>query len=336
VDLIFELIADAFHYGLVVPMTNVLVAIARVFGGNFGIAIILFTIIMRLVTWPLTASQYKQSKAMQSIQPKLAALQKQYKGKDQKKYQQEMMALYREHGVNPLGCLFPMLVQMPIWIALYQVIRLTLGEVPESYVTLSQNLYPIPFVHTAVPLDQHFLIWNLGVPDPLYILPILVGLTMYVQQKMITPAPPADQQLTQQQLQQQQTQQMMTWMLPLMFAYFTVTVPSGLGLYWFVSNLAGIVTQYFYMGRRIDWSSMLRFGPATPGGPGGTRGRAGGGGRGGAQPQQKPQPAKTQRAPEPEPVASDETEDEAAIARRMAGGGGGQRRKRHGRRRGRR
>lgn len=328
-DLFFELIADAFHYGLVVPMTNVLVAIARVFGGNFGIAIILFTIIMRLVTWPLTASQYKQSKAMQAIQPKLAALQKQHKGKDPKKYQQEMMALYREHGVNPLGCLFPMLVQMPIWIALYQVIRLTLGEAPESYVTLSQNLYPIPYVHTAVPLDQHFLIWNLGKSDAFYLLPILVGLTMYVQQKMITPAPPTNQQLTQQQLQQQQTQQMMTWMLPLMFAYFTVTVPSGLGLYWFVSNVAGIVTQYFYMGRRVDWGGMLRFGPPSPAGPAQR-------GRGAQQPQQRQEAAKQQRAPEPEAPADDEREDEAAIARRVAGGGGGQRRKRHGRRRGRR
>jgi YidC/Oxa1 family membrane protein insertase len=330
VDLIFELIADAFHYGLVVPMTNVLVAIARVCGGNFGIAIILFTIIMRLVTWPLTASQYKQSKAMQAIQPKLAALQKQYKGKDQKKYQQEMMALYREHGVNPLGCLFPMLVQMPIWIALYQVIRITLGEAPESYVTLSQNLYPIPFVHTAVPLDQHFLIWNLAVPDPLFILPILVGLTMFIQQKMITPSPPSDQQLTQQQLQQQQTQQMMTWMLPLMFAYFTVTVPSGLGLYWFVSNLAGIVTQYFYMGRRVDWAGMLRFGPGSPSDTKGAR-------RPAAKPaEQREKPAPVQRTQEPEAPAEDEQQDEAAIARRMAGGGGGQRRKRHGRRRGRR
>jgi YidC/Oxa1 family membrane protein insertase len=327
VDLIFELIADAFHHGLVLPMTNVLVAIARVFGGNFGVAIILFTIIMRFVTWPLTASQYKQSKAMQALQPKLVALQKQYKGKDQKKYQQEMMALYREHGVNPLGCLFPMLVQMPIWIALYQVIRLTLGETPESFVTLSRNLYPIPYVHTAVPLDQHFLIWNLGQNDTLFLLPVLVGLTMYVQQKMITPAPPANQQLTQQQMQQQQTQQMMTWMLPLMFAYFTVNVPSGLGLYWFVSNVAGIVTQYFYMGRRVDWRSMLQIMPPSPGGAPAR----------GARPSARSETQSKQpsRAPDRVEAQSQDTEDEAAVAQRMAGGRG-RRRKRHERRRGRR
>jgi YidC/Oxa1 family membrane protein insertase len=208
---------------------------------------------------------------------------------------------------------------------------LSLGETPESVVVLSHQLYPIPFVHSAAPLDTNFLIWNLGAPDTLLILPILVGITMYVQQKMITPAPATPQaQMSQQQLQQQQTQQMMTWMLPLMFAYFTVTVPSGLGLYWFVSNLAGIVTQYFYMGRRVDWAGMLRFGPASPSGTKGAR-------RPAAKPaEQREKPAPVQRAQEPEVPAEDEQQDEAAIARRMAGGGGGQRRKRHGRRRGRR
>ena len=327
-EFIVGLIADAFHYGLVIPMTNVLVAIARVFGGNFGIAIIIFTVVMRLVTWPLTASQYKASKAMQAIQPKLQALQKQYKGKDAKKLQAETMALYREHGVNPLGCLLPMLVQMPIWIALYQVVNLTLGEAPESFVTLSQNLYQIPFVHTAVPLDQHFLIWNLGQKDALYILPIFVGLTMYVQQKMIMPAPPQTQQLSAQQQQQQQTQQMMTWMLPLMFAYFTVTVPAGLGLYWAVSNLAGIVAQYFYLGRKVDWAGMLRFGPAAPAGGALVRRAA---------PPEDP-PTRSKREPTPDvsviDAVSDETDDQAAAAERLAGGA--PRRKRHGRRRGKR
>jgi YidC/Oxa1 family membrane protein insertase len=329
-DLILELVGDAFHYGLVLPMTNVLVAIARVCGGNFGIAIIIFTVVMRLATWPLTASQYKASKAMQAIQPKLQALQKQYKGKDAKKLQAETMALYREHGVNPLGCILPMLVQMPIWIALYQVVNLTLGETPESFVALSQNLYPIPFVHTAVPLEQQFLIWNLGKNDALYILPIFVGLTMYVQQKMITPTPPQTQQLSAQQQQQQQTQQMMTWMLPLMFAYFTVTVPAGLGLYWAVSNLTGIVTQYFYVGRRVDWAGMLRFGPAAPAGGPAVR-RA-------APPDAQPR-SKREQEPEAGEIddaagAGEESDDKAAAAQRLTGGA--PRRKRHGRRRGKR
>ena len=250
-----------FHLLLVDPMTNVLIAMARVFGGNFGVAIIVFTLAMKIVTWPLTASQYKQSRAMQAIGPQMQELQKKYKGKDPKKLQAETMALYREAGVNPVGCVLPMLVQMPIWFAFYQVIRLSLGDTPESLVTLSARLYPIPFIHQAVPLNSGFLFWNLGQPDTSYLLPILVGLSMYVQQKLITPAPTVA--ATPQQQQQQQTAQMMSWMMPLMFGFFSLSVPAGLALYWLISNVAGVVMQYFYMGRKFQWKSLLQFGPPS-------------------------------------------------------------------------
>jgi YidC/Oxa1 family membrane protein insertase len=251
-----------FHLLLVDPMTNVLVALARLFGGNFGLAIIVFTLVMKFVTWPLTSSQYKQSRAMQAIQPQMQELQKKYKGKDPKKLQTETMALYREAGVNPVGCLIPMLVQFPIWIALYQVIRLSLGDTPESLVTLSGRLYPIPFIHQAVPLNNGLLYWNLGQPDTSYVLPFFVAASMYVQQKLITPTPAAS--ATPQAQQQQQTAQMMTWMMPLMFGFWSLTVPAGLALYWAVSNLSGIVLQYFYMGRKFDFRTLLQFGPPSP------------------------------------------------------------------------
>jgi YidC/Oxa1 family membrane protein insertase len=259
----------------------------------------------------------------------LQELQKKYKGKDPKKYQAEMMSLYKEHGVNPLGCIFPMLVQMPIWIALYQVINSTLGNTPESLLKLNDKLYPFPFLQTNIPLENQFLIWDLSQPDAFYILPILVGLTMYVQQKMITPAP-AGGPMTQQQMQAQQTQQMMTWMMPLMFGWFTINVPSGLGLYWFVSNLAGIVTQYFYMGRRVNWASMLRFGPPAPAPAPAVRG----GGK------QEPADSKDKgNKPQdsditPGDEGADGVEDTAGVAQGAASGGA--RRKRHGRRRGKR
>jgi YidC/Oxa1 family membrane protein insertase len=253
------LVSLIFHVLFVNPMTNVLVALARVFGGNYGVAIIVFTLAMKVITWPLTSSQYKQSRAMQKIQPQMQELQKKYKGKDPKKLQAETMALYKEAGVNPLGCIFPMLAQFPIWIALYQVIRLSLGGSPESLVTLSQRLYPIPYVHEAVPFSSNFLFWDLGKSDGTLILPVLVALSMYVQQKLITPAPTAA--TTPQSQQQQQTAQMMTWMMPLMFGFWTLNVPAGLGLYWLVSNVSGVVLQYFYMGRQVNWKSMLQFGP---------------------------------------------------------------------------
>ncbi|HLB22926.1 MAG TPA: YidC/Oxa1 family membrane protein insertase [Dehalococcoidia bacterium] len=319
-----DLIIQLFQVALVDPMTNVLVAIARLSGGNFGISIIIFTLVMRFVTWPLTASQYKQSKKMQELQPRLQELQKKYKGKDPKKLQQETMALYKEGGVNPLGCLFPMLVQFPIWIALYQVINRTLGETPESFVTLSQTLYPIPFVHEAVPLNNRLLFWNLGANDTTYILPILVAVTMYVQQKLITPVPTVA--ATPQQQQQQQTMQMMTWMMPAMFFFFASSAPAGLGVYWAISNISGIILQYFYMGRRMDWRQLLQFGPpsAAPAGSAALRGGV----------RAKPPADTTKKGAEAPEVPADVSvseSGEATIAQPQSG-----RRNKHGRRRGKR
>jgi len=317
-----DLIIQLFHFLLVDPMTNVLIGLARAFGGSFGVAIIVFTLFMRSITWPLTAKQYKQSRAMQAIQPKVQELQKKYKGKDPKKLQSEMMALYREAGVNPLGCIFPLLVQMPIWIALYEVIRLSLGETPESLVTLSQRLYPVDYIRTAIPLNNQFLIWNLATPDATFILPVIVAASMYVQQKMITPRPMNTGQMTQQQLQQQQTQQMMTWMMPLIFGWFSTSVPSGLALYWAVSNLAGVTMQYFYAGRRLDWRNLLSFGGAPQ--------------QQAAAKRVRPDEAAARAIAEREPASDEGAASEAGTE--AAGGDRPQetRRKRHGRRRGKR
>ncbi|HYM14113.1 MAG TPA: YidC/Oxa1 family membrane protein insertase [Dehalococcoidia bacterium] len=313
-----------FHIALVVPMTNVLVAMARVFGGNFGIAIIVFTLAMKFVTWPLTSSQYKASRAMQSIQPQMQELQKKYKGKDPKKLQAETMALYREAGVNPLGCILPMIAQFPIWIALYEVIRSSLGSAPESLVTLSQNLYPFSFVHTAVPLNTHLLFWDLGTPDTSYMLPLLVGLTMYVQQKLMTPPVTGTGQQAQ---QQQQTQQMMTWMMPLMFGFMSTTVPAGLALYWFMSNLSGVVLQYFYMGRKLEWRTLFTLSPAAAPAPT-ARARD-------RRPADEGRGKQARQAADSAPAADAESEDERE-APGDSSTGQAARRKRHGRRRGKR
>src|SRR3990172_6522453 len=118
-------------------------------------AIIAFTIIVRAITFPLTMRQLHSTRAMSELQPKVQELQK--KHKDPKRRNEEMMKLYREAGVNPLGCLLPMIIQFPIWIALYQVIRLALAGAPENYIDLSGRLYPIPFIQHAVPIGDTFL-----------------------------------------------------------------------------------------------------------------------------------------------------------------------------------
>ena len=226
------------------PVLNVLVALTQFVGGNFGLAIIVLTVIVRLVSWPLTKRQLNSTKAMQEMQPKIQELQKKY-GKNQQKLQQEMMKLYKEAGINPLGCIWPMLVQFPIWIALYQAIMSALATTPESLLGIAQRLYSWGIVNQAIPLSSRFLWLDLSQPDPYFILAILVGGTMWVQQKMTT-APAVD-------ARQQSTNRMMTLMMPLMFGFLTLMFPTGLALYWAVSNIIGIITQYFVTG---GWGNL--------------------------------------------------------------------------------
>ncbi len=246
---ILQLISWLWTHGLVIPMTNFLVLIARLSFGYFGVAIIMFTLVIRAVTWPLTRQQLHATRSMQAAQPRIQAIQKTHK--DPKRRSEETMKVYRELGVNPLGCVWPMLIQFPIWIALYQSIRFTLGATPENLLDLSQRLYPWGFLRTAAPLENHFLWLDLGQPDSTLIMAILVGASAWVQQKMATPTTTAVDP------QQQQTQQMMLWMMPLMFAFFTLQFPSGLALYWVATNVISIVLQYFYMGRQVNWRQVF-------------------------------------------------------------------------------
>jgi len=230
---------DLWNLIILNPMLNGLVALSSVLDGSFGLAIIALTIIVRLILVPLTLKQLKSTKALQGMQPKIQELQKKH-GKSQQKLQQEMMKLYKEAGVNPLGCLWPMLVQFPVWIALYQSIMRALATTPESLLNLFEHLYPWEVVAQALPLDSHFLWLNLGVPDSTMILAIIVGGSMWVQQKMVT-APTLDPR-------QRSMNSMMQLMMPFMFAFFTLMFPSGLALFWAVSNVIGIVIQYLVTG----------------------------------------------------------------------------------------
>ena len=223
------------------PMLNGLVALSSLFprAAGFGLAIIILTIVVRLILTPLTLRQLNSTKALQAMQPKIQELQKKY-AKNKQKLQQEMVKVYKEAGVNPLGCIWPMLIQFPIWIALYQSIMRALATAPENLLDLSRHLYSWQIVNQAIPLNSRFLWLDLGRPDNTLILAILVGGTMWVQQKMTT-APSADPK-------QQSQSRMMLLMMPLMFGVFVLMFPSGLALFWLVSNVIGIVTQYFIGG----------------------------------------------------------------------------------------
>ncbi|MDY6908142.1 MAG: YidC/Oxa1 family membrane protein insertase [Chloroflexota bacterium] len=232
-------IGEAWDTVLLRPIINLLILMSGVLFGSFGLAIIALTIVVRLVTLPLTLRQLRSTRAMQTLQPKLQEIQKKY-AKDQQKMQQEVMRLYREGGVDPLGCLWPMLVQLPIWIALYQSILRALAASPEELLSLSQLLYSSSFISSTVPLGERFLWLNLAQPDNFYILPIMVAATMWAQQRM-TMVPSADPR-------QQQMNTMMQWLMPIMFGFILLSFPSGLALYIVVSTLIGIVMQYFVTG----------------------------------------------------------------------------------------
>ena len=241
-------IIDFWNIVLLQPMLNFLIILSNVFFDNFGIAIIVLVIIIRLLMLPITMKQLHSTKAMSSLQPKLQEMQKKY-GSDKVKLQQEMAKIYKESGVNPMGCLWPMLIQFPIWIALYQSILKALAATPEELMSLSDRLYSSSYIIGAVPLNESFLWLNLGLPDPIYVMAVLVAASMWVLQKMST-VPTSD-------AKQQSMNKMLTWMMPLMFGFFTISFPSGLAVFWLVSNLIGIITQYFITG----WGSLFERAP---------------------------------------------------------------------------
>ena len=221
------------------PVINLLLVLSHYLFNNFGLAIIALTIIIKLVLYPISQKQLKSTKAMQDVQPKLAELQRKY-ARDRQRLSHETMALYKEAGISPVGCAIPMIIQLPIWIALYQAIGRILATLPEDFLGLSQYLYPFSVIYSKLPQSSSFLWLNLSVPDHLYILPVLTAITMWVQQKQITTASTEPQQ--------QQQQQMMLWFMPLFFLLFTLQFPSGLALYWVVSNALSIGQQFMIAG----------------------------------------------------------------------------------------
>jgi YidC/Oxa1 family membrane protein insertase len=241
------MVGDFFNLVLIDPLINLFVFLTVV-TGNAGIAVVLLTAIIRVVTLPLTLKQMRMTRVMAAIAPRMQQIQKRYS--DPRRRSEEQMKLYREMGVNPLGCFGSMIVQFPILAALYATFRLALGQSPEAVVSLSSRLYHWEYLRSAIPLGEHFLWLNLGAPDPFLVIPLTVGISTYVYQKMSS-LPPTDEK------QAQQTQ-MMNMMMPLIFAWITTTLPSGLGVYYVLSNLIGMAMQYAYVGGGpFNWRSLM-------------------------------------------------------------------------------
>ncbi len=239
------------------PMLNTLLWIYSILG-NFGLAIILFTILVRMVTYPLTIQQLKGASKMQDMQKskEYLAMQKKYK-KDKQKLQQEQMKLYKEKGVNPLGSCLPTLIQFPVIIGLYQSIIRALAVTPKQMTALFYNIYPFSDVAKLLPIDSTFLWMDLSQPERLYVfgygipvLAIIVLITTFFQSKLITPPSQPGEQGA-------QMTQMMNLYMPLLMGYLALTFAAGLALYFVTSNVITIL-QYALMGK-ANWKNLNPF-----------------------------------------------------------------------------
>ena len=179
--------------------------------GNFGVSIIIVTILIKIMLLPLTLKQDKSMKEMKKIQPELEKIKEKY-ANDKQMLNIKTMELYKEHKVNPLGGCLPLLIQLPILIALFGVLR-----------------------NGIIPQDSSFLWLKLSDKDPYYILPILNGAVSFFQQKLMGSADSNPQMKN------------MMYIFPVMMIYISYRMPSGLQLYWLTSSILAVVQQYFIM-----------------------------------------------------------------------------------------
>lgn len=200
------------NYGFFHPLAKPLMVVLKFFYGfigNYGFSIILLTICIKIIFWPLTQKSYKSMKGMQKLQPEMKRLREKF-GSDKQRLNQEMMSFYKENKVNPLGGCLPMLIQIPVFFALYRVL---LGSI---------ELRHAPFM---------LWITDLSAKDPYYVTPLIMGVTMFIQQKM-TPT------------QMDPTQEKIMLMMPVVFTFMFLNFPAGLVVYWLINNLLTILQQY--------------------------------------------------------------------------------------------
>ena len=229
------------------PLANILIWLDGILAGwgvvySWGWAIILFTVMVKLITFPLNLTQIRGMQAQKDLQPRLQELQKKY-GKDREKLAQEQMKLYQEAGVNPLSGCLPLLIQMPILFGLYAALVAIAPFLENAAFFWIPNLaYP----QYTMGLNWIPALWEAGDYQTLIaylVLPVLLVVTQFIMQKWMTPAPAGDSS-------QAGLTQNMSLIMTFMFGFFTLQVPAGLTLYWVTSNLLQmlqqwVVTRYF-------------------------------------------------------------------------------------------
>jgi YidC/Oxa1 family membrane protein insertase len=247
-------ITDIWNFLLVHPLISLLVAAFDLFH-DFGLAVVLVTIGIRLLLYPLYVTQIRSQRIMQELAPAMNDIKAKY-GKDRQKLSEEQMKLYKERGYNPASGCLPLILQMPILFAMYAAFLQTPTLDGQ---TLNQIL--IPFVPNPLGLDQkldlaaHWLPWiseGLGSPDPWRILPITAGVTQLFASIMAQPANPPKTDDPQQKMMQS-----MAYYFPLITVFIAWSLPAGLAVYWVTTTLFQIAQQYFVTG----WGQLPKFLP---------------------------------------------------------------------------
>ena len=308
-------IGEVWRTVLETPLINLMVLLSVLSFGSYGIAILAFTVLTRVVTFPLTLRTLRSARRLQEMQPDLEAIQK--KHSDPRRRSEEQMKLYRRKtlecaragvatlmlgapvecewkaqdtsrdelmkdyerhlervhhvqlsdapsravrrarksmvaGINPMGCIGPQLIQMPIFFALFIVIRTTLSQRPEDVLRLSNRLYDVDLLQGAFPLDTQFLLMDLS-QNGNFVLVGVIFASMWLTQRISS-----SRSASRAGSQQAQMNQMMQWMLPALFGWFALVVPAGLGVYWAASTLIGLVLQWVFVGPGdFTWGSLL-------------------------------------------------------------------------------
>ena len=232
---------------IIYPFANLLLLLYEYLGNQTVLAIAALTILIRLLILPLTLSQQRSAQKMQELQPEIEKLREKY-GDDQEKLAQEQMKLWRQAGVNPAGGCLPLLIQLPIMIALYRAIIFTVPSTPIQLFQFSGHIFIdewLPSLSGLVPLQSTFLGMDLGQPPSpeqwwSYALPILVFATSWLQQRLLSPPSSGDGQSQTEMMSQQ-----MQIMMPLMFGFISLQYAIGLSIYFIISNLFGMAQYYF-------------------------------------------------------------------------------------------
>ena len=273
---------NPFEAFLIHPILNLLIALYQALNflhipGSLGFAIILLTSVIRIALWPLTTSQLKSTQKMAALKPHLSRIKEEH-GHDKVRHQQEVSSLYKQHGVNPVAGCLPLILQIPIFISLYQVLFRVVDFGGQDFITRINDQLYFPALYLKTMPSTNFLGFSLAAKPSdwanigflILLIPIATGLLQFIQSKMLMPASPNQNQAAVAKAKKDDKkaaegeprpkergdledamssmQSQMSLIMPAMIAFFSYGFPVGLSLYWNTFTVFGIIQQYLIVG----------------------------------------------------------------------------------------